>query len=163
MESLKSKKMKRMEIGFTCVQNAIDQGIDQKFRSHIKNIPMYISTNGLIPTIAFVMSKANKSEGKATDDSNKKSDAASYKYIGKVLIDYFNSFIFVNEYVTDLQGLVDRLFKLSMPAYRKCTLEALSMLKWTVKFAEGMIEKEDDDQKSEEQNSQDNGSDNHEG
>lgn len=140
VKSLKNKKMEKMAYGFKCVEEAKSQNIANFFKSHIKNIPMYIAVNGLIPTLAFIMSKSNKSN----------QEAESYRYIRKIIIEYLTEINVISEgakisfqqnKIKGFEILTSELFAKSATEYRKCTLEVLRMLEWTVKFADGMIEK----------------------
>lgn len=138
-----------MEFSFKRVQRAQEE-IDPIFKSHIKNIPMYINVNGLVPTIAFIMSKINKK-----DKENK--EVKSYRYIGTILIEYFYSYGLLSpkaqekldfddrkDIIKQLGIITDDLLSQNTTNYRRCTLEIISMLEWTVKFADGMIEASQD-------------------
>ncbi len=137
-----------MEYGFNKVKYAKSREFAAKFGSHIKNIPMYITVNGLIPTIAFIMSKATKN----------KEEAKSYSYIGEIIIEYLIKIGAINQIslsfervtIRDFENLVQELFAKSTSEYRRCTLEILSMLEWMVKFADGMIEDKEDEAKNKE-------------
>lgn len=135
MQSLKNKKLEKMQFAFRYVQEAKNGKWSADFRSHIKRIPMYLYTNGLIPTIAFVMSKVRKNE-----------QAYSYKYIGKIILKYFEQFELKGKEIAELEGLISELFLISENKvnYRRCTLELISMLEWLVKFSDGMLKNQDE-------------------
>ncbi|MTI60234.1 MAG: type III-B CRISPR module-associated protein Cmr5 [Firmicutes bacterium] len=86
MNKLRDIERERARLGFYIVKEIIKQDNEtaKKFKTHIKNIPMYIYANGLIATLAFILKKSNQS------NSNKLNlEEKSYNYISKILMDYF--------------------------------------------------------------------------
>lgn len=108
--------------------------IKKKFLSHVKSIPMYIYSSGLIATLALIMSKANK-------DST---ESKSYKFIKNIVVDYFNNDVCIHPFEgNDLFEIMNRVANIDeQKKYRLCTIDLLSYFQWLVKFAEGTIKGE---------------------
>ncbi len=131
---------KKAEFAFIKIQEVSDDK-NKKFKSHIKQIPMYIYNNGLIATLAFILKKANK-KGKESEETK------SYIKIGEILKEYLSDENF-NEYYknfksNDLEEIIKYLIckECGSGEYRRITLNVLSILEWLVRFSEGMLKDE---------------------
>ncbi|QTL97492.1 type III-B CRISPR module-associated protein Cmr5 [Iocasia frigidifontis] len=140
MNKLKDMERERARLGFYIVKEIIKQDNEtaKKFKTHIKNIPMYIYANGLIATLAFILKKSNQ------NNSNKLNlEEKSYNYISKILVDYFEQYTILKKIEVQeqkLENLIQEIINLSSEKeYRQYTLEVLFFLEWAVKFSEGMI------------------------
>jgi CRISPR-associated protein Cmr5 len=146
---VKIKDLKRQKAQFAFNKIAIiKEKIDNKdvnftekeFKSHIRNIPMYIYNNGLIATIAFAM---KKSKGSEEDNNNSKNNKNSYSVICDVFLEY------LREYVKDIDSeelyeIVEELIESESKNYRRITLDILSMLEWLVRFSDAILDDEGD-------------------
>lgn len=134
MSNIKDIYRDKARFGYYCVKQVVeneDLGVNKKdFKSHIKNIPMYIYTNGLIATLTFILVKSRKNK--------------SYEFIGKIIIDYFSKHtVFKKIEAQNVEKFIDELINAEQKDYRKYTIELISLLEWVVKFSEGMIDNDE--------------------
>ncbi|BBB92065.1 MAG TPA: type III-B CRISPR module-associated protein Cmr5 [Methylomusa anaerophila] len=137
INSIKGLEMGRASFAYEKVEDAVEKltkNDAKKYKSYVKKIPMYIKTNGLGPTLAFIRSK--------TDPDPAKSDtvyAMIYNQTTQWLKQDPKRVIIVNN------DLVKTIISLRSPEYRAATVEVLSLFNWLRRFAEGLIEGEADD------------------
>lgn len=109
------------------------------YKSYVRRIPMLIQTNGLGATFAFVKSKSN------SKDSGNKANAY------KVIYDQISEWIRVDEKqiieLKENEDLIEKIIQIPSSTYRALTLEILSLFNWLKRFADGMIE-DDNNSKS---------------
>jgi len=130
----------------------------QKYKSYVRKLPMYIKTNGIGATLAFIKAKtrSNKEQGReqtkdaqdrgqpeaAGQEARKKADdgkvyACIYRQLGEWLR--------VKQLLpAEEKELVVAVVSLRSPEYRIITNEVMAFLGWLSRFAEGMIEGEAD-------------------
>ncbi|WP_333858981.1 type III-B CRISPR module-associated protein Cmr5 [Clostridium sp.] len=103
----------------------------ENFKSDLRQLPMYIYTNGLIATLLFILKKSKNGK-----------EQNSYGKIQGIIEDYIkNSNInSLDFHEKDLNKFVDSLFSRDSKQYRRITLDIISLLDWLIKFADGMIE-----------------------
>jgi CRISPR-associated protein Cmr5 len=102
----------------------------KKYKSNVKNLPMYIKTNGLGATFAFVLSKSGNSS------LEKKAWFLIYYQMKGWLKNH-------KKYLLDgkeNEDLVKILIQLDSSKYRAVTIEVLAFFNWLRRFAEGLIE-----------------------
>jgi CRISPR-associated protein Cmr5 len=103
----------------------------KNYRSYVKKIPTMILSNGLGQTLAFIKSKSKKEN--------------AYKLIYEQLTEYMRS-----PYPTRIQmpedkkELIDWVISCDSEKYRYITQEILAFLNWLKRFAEGLIEEEEE-------------------
>jgi CRISPR-associated protein Cmr5 len=102
--------------------------INDKFKSHIKDIPMMIRTNGLAAAFAFVFSK--KDDG--------------YKHIERITKDWLKGTAPGDEPARDMildinEPFHQRLIRCTPEEYRRCTREIMSLYTWLKRYADGLI------------------------
>ncbi|AYD40246.1 type III-B CRISPR module-associated protein Cmr5 [Clostridium fermenticellae] len=127
---------KKAEFAFIKIEEIYKEN-NKKFKSYIKQIPMYIYNNGLIATLSFILKKSNK---------NKESEEGkSYCKICEILNGYLNDEKF-NEYCikprsNDLKEIIKYLAsnECGSGEYRRITLNVLSILEWLIRFSEGIL------------------------
>jgi CRISPR-associated protein Cmr5 len=103
----------------------------KEYKAYAKKIPMLIKTNGLGATYAFIKSKG-KNEGTPYD--------LLYNQTHKWLQMSQCPFIAL----TDKDDLVEKIIGLPSNEYRAVTNEVISLFTWLRRFAEGLIEGEDE-------------------
>ncbi len=118
----------RAERAFEYVQEVNGNPIAQKYKSLVRKTPMRIKVNGLDATLAFVFSK------KKTGNQH----ALLYEQLQKWLIE--------NDMVAANKEFVEYVIALEKNEYRVVTNELLAFLTWLRRFADGMIEGEEDDE-----------------
>ena len=99
---------------------------EKEYKSYVKKLPVMIKTNGLGQTLAFV---------KAKNDT--------YALIYKQLEDWLKKC--PNSVIRYDKDLVESVISLDSKEYRLATAEALSLLSWLRRFADGLIEGEGGD------------------
>lgn len=123
--------------------NEVAQNNNEKFKKKYKNgvvkkIPMMIKTNGLGATLAFA-----KSKGDANGSDEKKAWDKVYNQITEWLKKPQNSHLFETP-LTDREDLVHKVIESPSNHYRMTTVEVLAFFNWLRRFAEGLIEGEDE-------------------
>ena len=94
----------------------------KEYKSYVKKIPSLIQTNGLAATFAFMYSKKGTYE-------------VIYKQVEKWL----------KERDFDINGeFIKWIITQNSPEYRRVTNEVMGIFVWLRRFAEGMIEKDED-------------------
>ena len=102
----------------------------KEYKSYAKKIPMLIKTNGLGTTFAFMMSKGG------TYEIIGEQVLAWLKFDNKKLLPDANG-------IENFSELTQKVVELNSLEYRALTLEVLSFLNWLRRFADGLIEGED--------------------
>ncbi|RKD27937.1 CRISPR-associated protein, Cmr5 family [Caminicella sporogenes DSM 14501] len=126
----KDNRMKAID-AFEELEQVKNKDFKEKFKSHIKNIPMYIYTNGLISTLAFIFKKAKiyKKEQKGEEEK-------SYLKIYEIIKSYLK---YYEEIEGEKEQLLKNLLNLSSSDYRKISLRLINYLEYVVKFSEAML------------------------
>ena len=107
----------------------------KKYRAYAKNVPMMIKTNGLGATIAFIFSRKDKE--------------SAYGLLYKQLTDWLSQKQKNPINLSNDKPLVEAVVTLNSPAYRAVTAEVLALFSWLRRFAEGLIQDEEDHKKEE--------------
>jgi CRISPR-associated protein Cmr5 len=103
----------------------------KNYRSYIKNIPTMILSNGLGQTLAFIKSKSEKGN--------------AYELIYEQLTEYMRSpYTTRMQMPEDKKELIDWVISCDSEKYRYITQEILAFLNWLKRFAEGLIEEEEE-------------------
>lgn len=120
--AIKDLEKERSQFAYKCVVDAnTKKEIKKDYKSYVKKIPMMILNNGLGATFAFVYSK--KKSGNA------------YELIYKQTNDWLNK--------DSKEDLVKWIIDKNSQEYRATTNEVLALFNWLKRFADGMIEGED--------------------
>ena len=127
----------RAKFAWECVNQLIQQWNDEnskkklkEYRSYTQKIPMYIKTNGLGATLAFILSKKDKE---------------AYQKLGQQITEWLKQaptkIIDLKDVEDDnFESLVNIVISLNSPGYRALTIEVLAFLNWLKRFAEGLID-----------------------
>jgi CRISPR-associated protein Cmr5 len=103
----------------------------KNYRSYVKKIPTMILSNGLGQTLAFIKSKSEKGN--------------AYKLIYEQLTEYMRSpYTTRMQMPEDKKELVEWVISCDSEKYRYITQEILAFLNWLKRFAEGLIEEEEE-------------------
>ncbi|HOJ16539.1 MAG TPA: type III-B CRISPR module-associated protein Cmr5 [Caldisericia bacterium] len=111
--SLKTQNQERAEFALKEVK-----GQDRKFATYAKKLPALITTNGLIPTLAFLKSKGES------------------KQVYDVVDEWLNKKLLVNNNRDALEALIQADFNI----LRLATMEALALANWLKRMVEIEIE-----------------------
>jgi len=120
---------------------------DNKYKSYVKKLPSMILTSGLGQTLAFIVSKKQKEKNKqppGTEENPKNAYDLIYQQLTEYLKSETSARISMPKDKTDL---VEWVISLNSQEYRYVTEEVLAFLNWLQKFAEGMIETEEEGEK----------------
>jgi len=131
--NIKGIEQGRAKFAYDCVSFAIanlEHKKQKEFKSYVKKIPMLIKTNGLGATYAFILSKGKNDEKNAYHVIYQKT-AEWIKTDKKIITE-------------DFKDLSDMIIQQPSPTYRALTNEVLALFNWLRRFAEGLIEGEED-------------------
>lgn len=125
----------RAAFAYRCAEEGAGLNKKKEYKAYVKRMPMYIKTNGLGAAMAFAFSKGSK--GGQIDESNAWGLLHQHienwlKEDRKELIDFENG------------RLAPALTKVDSYTYRAVTIEVTAFLSWLRRFAEGLIEGEDE-------------------
>ncbi|MCS3901810.1 type III-B CRISPR module-associated protein Cmr5 [Methanococcus voltae] len=116
---------------FDCVKkvtNEKNDKLNKNYKSYARSAPMYIKVNGLVNTIAFYNSKKEKEE-------------EAYKFLLKHIEEYFSKEPVVDKLIKkNGKDFLDELCGLDTANYMLATERTLGLIGWLKRFAEGMIE-----------------------
>jgi len=136
-ETIISKLEKgRAEFAYRCVEKAIeifkDNSKKQKeYKSYTRKIPTMILSNGLGQTLAFIKAKSEKGN--------------TYDLIYSQLTEYMKSAHTVRiQMPKEKNDFVEWVISCDSSKYRYITQEILAFLNWLRRFAEGLIEVEEE-------------------
>ena len=111
------------------------------YKSYVKKVPTLIQVNGLAGTFAFIFSKMTKKK------DNKEKGTKQNPYGDWDLI-YFQTWEWLNQNykVNDKdKELVEWIIEQNPKLYKAITIEVLAFFSWLKRFAEGMIEGEENE------------------
>jgi len=114
----------RAAFAYECASKAKDQSYKEKYKSHVKEIPVFIKTNGLGQTFAFVNSKKNSKDGEAY----------------KLIYDQTSEWLSKNGFINSNDDMVKQIISKASLDYRQLTIEVISLFVWLRRFADGLIE-----------------------
>jgi len=126
----------RAEFAYKCLEKAIeifkDNSKKQKeYKSYTRKIPTMILSNGLGQTLAFIKAKSEKGN--------------AYDLIYKQLTEYMKSDHTARiKMPQEKNDLVEWAISCDSATYRYITQEILAFLNWLKRFAEGLIEAEEE-------------------
>ena len=126
--TIKAIEQGRAKYAFDAVksinENATNK-LKENYKSVAKKLPVWIKTNGLGQTLAFIKSKGGK-EGK------KNGYDKLYEQIGNWLQTDTNQWVPLGE-------LVEQVIQLQSSDYRQVTVETLALLNWMRRFVDGLM------------------------
>jgi len=113
---------------------------DDKYKSYVKKIPMMILTNGLGATFAFVYSKQKKEDKQKRKVGDEKNPKNGYDLIYKQVDEWLKQCHIQKSNDELIKWIIDQDSQL----YRATTNEVLALFNWLKRFADGMIEGEEE-------------------
>jgi len=143
--NLKQLEGGRAAFAYQCVKDAQqafgsnERGLkgQKAYKSYAKKIPMLIKTNGLGATFSYVLSK-QKAESDKKEYAYKLLHDKTAEWLGKEDKSYL---------LAGAEGddLISRLISLPSHRYRAVTVEVIALFTWLRRFADGLIDGEDED------------------
>ncbi|RLI60791.1 MAG: type III-B CRISPR module-associated protein Cmr5 [Candidatus Thorarchaeota archaeon] len=125
---------KRAERAWDDVSTVKQQDFRDKYGSLVKRLPMYVLTNGLGQTLAFLRAKGAVEPGKQPS-TEKKAHKAAYEHLSYWVTEQI--------YGTRDDKLLERIIRGDSQTYRRATAEALAYLTWLKRFAEAELPTEE--------------------
>ncbi|KQC07100.1 MAG: hypothetical protein APR54_06385 [Candidatus Cloacimonas sp. SDB] len=116
---------------------------DHQYKSYVKKTPMFIKTNGLGATIAFMLSKKNNKIKKGKKPGEKENPKNAYDLIYMQISYWFKDERNIHKF--DFDDFSKELCKMDSQQYRAITTETLALFSWLRRFAEGLIEGDSND------------------
>lgn len=126
---------------------------DGKYKSYVKKIPTMIISNGLGQTLAFIHSKRckkierikeNGQEIEIKPGERERNPKNAYDLIENQLIRYFKNKAINIKMPQDKEDFCSWVISLDTKSYQVVTNEVLALFNWIKRFAEGMIEEEEE-------------------
>ena len=134
--TIKGLEQGRAKFAYECA-NQVPKELKESYRSHVKSFPMLVKTNGLGSALAFLFSKRDKEQG-------------VYKRIGNDIVNWLKKDEKYKNYglgkLSDLKSLTEGVIEIDSPEYRALTIEVLAFFSWLRRFADGLIEGEDENE-----------------
>jgi CRISPR-associated protein Cmr5 len=157
MSNLRILEGGRAKFAYECAQEAVNAGDKSvelgkregyfkatNYKSYVKKAPMWIKTNGIGAAFAFILSKkAKEKDGKPP--GSEKNPKNAYDLLYEQTMAWLRSE--GKEYLLGEKrdkDLVAALVELPSHEYRAVTVEVLALLNWLRRFAEGLIEADED-------------------
>jgi CRISPR-associated protein Cmr5 len=123
----------RAETAFDDVKEGSGKDFKAEYKSIVVKAPALLKANGLVPTIAFLFSKQHSSSG------------AAHKLLCSQIARWLSiKGIVILAPESNCGQFVKILVKMTCVEVRRATNETIAYLNWLKRFAEGMIEKDDD-------------------
>ena len=133
--TIKGLEQGRAKFAYDCALEGSKIEKKKEYKSYVKKVPMLIKANGLGSTFAFIKSKS-------TDDKSKPGYA--YHLIYNQTKDWLKN---DNKKLLDIgedDNLLEKIISLDSIEYRAVTIEVLAFFNWLKRFADGLIEGEDE-------------------
>ena len=121
---------------YECAEKGSKIEKKKEYKSYVKKIPMLIKTNGLGPTFAFIKAKSSNDQSKAGYAYH-----LIYEQAKRWLIRDEKNIVEIGEN----DDLVEKIISLNSQEYRVVTIEILKFFNWLKRFADGLIEGEEDE------------------
>jgi CRISPR-associated protein Cmr5 len=160
---MKQSELNRAKFAYECVSNAVSAlkevkelnfqnlesiqknkyfKISKYYKSYVKKVPSLIQVNGLAGTFAFIYSKMVKNK----DGNEKGTEKNPYKDWDLI---YFQVWEWLNQnYKSNEKSkeLIEWIIEQNSEIYKAVTIEVLALFSWLKRFAEGMIEVEENNE-----------------
>ena len=157
MSTLKGIEQKRADYAYKCAKDegkpicvdkekavkpfGVDYYADKQYKAYVKKIPMFVKTNGLGATFAFVLSKRTKEKdvkGVKIQPGQSGNPKNAYDLIYKQTAEWiYNKYPFTVDFS-------EFIITQNSNEYRAITNEVISLFTWLRRFAEGLIDGDDD-------------------
>lgn len=119
-DTIKGIEQGRASFAYKCANLASKKDFGEDYKSYVKKVPIYIKTNGLGQTFAFI---------------NSKGDNPAWCLIYEQTKDWLVSKNLVNSN----DDLVKQIIESESFRYRQLTNEVISFFIWLRRFADGLI------------------------
>lgn len=118
-DSIKGIEQGRAIFAYQCAEKASTKTYSEKYKSYVSKVPIYIKTNGLGQTLAFIKSK----EDNAWD----------------LIYNQIKEWLVSKNLINNNDDLVKQIVECESFEYRQLTNEVTSFSTWLRRFADGLI------------------------
>ncbi len=129
--SIKGIEQGRASFAYQCAIFASKKDFSGDYKSYVRKVPVYIKTNGLGQTFAFIKSKEDKPAWNLIYNQTKE-------------------WLVSKDLINNNDDLVKQIIGFESFRYRQLTNEVISFFTWLRRFADGLIA--DEDQSKEQKN-----------
>ncbi len=131
LSNMKQSELNRAKFAYDCVDSVLSKNkkTQESYKSYVKKIPTLIQVNGLAGTFAFVFSKKGDKEGQ--------------KEAYKIIYEQVDNWLKQNYKNDNNEELAKWIIEQNPKLYKAITIEVLALFSWLKRFAEGMIEGEE--------------------
>lgn len=121
---------------------------DDKYKAYVKRFSMLVKTNGLGASVAFVLSKQKKTDKEQREPGHHKNPKNAYDLIYKQIWEWLNregkQYLIQKKDGSLYTDLAEATISMESNQYRSLTVEILALFTWLRRYAEGLINSEDD-------------------
>ncbi|RKY17086.1 MAG: type III-B CRISPR module-associated protein Cmr5 [Planctomycetota bacterium] len=133
----------RAEIAFRFAKAGANIAKRKDYRSHVRKFPSMVLTNGLTQAVVFAYSKAGKEKVEnLKNPASPPNSADPWALVYRQMEQYLRGSPFALIDANKL--LVDQLVEMESPEYRMVEQDVLAFCNWLRRFAEALIEAEDE-------------------
>ncbi len=132
LTTIKGLEQGRAEFAYDCAKEGNEINKKKEYKSYVKKIPILIKTNGLGATFAFMLSKGG-----------------TYIFIGEQVLAWLKNdekgLLTDAEHIQSFEDLTGWIISRNSSEYRALTIEVLAFFGWLRRFADGLIEGEENE------------------
>lgn len=128
VSTIKGLEQGRATFAYNCALVGKNLKRNTEYKSYVKKVPMLIKTNGLGETFAFIHSKKNNE---------------AYQLIYNQTAEWLRT----DEKIKPNDDLLKKIISMDSSDYRAVTNEVIAYFKWLIRFADGLIEGEADNER----------------
>ncbi len=119
-DTIKGIEQGRASFAYQCAMSAREKDFSGEYKSYVRKVPVYIKTNGLGQTFAFIKSKDDKSAW-----------GLIYKQTKEWLVS--------KDLIDSNEDLVKQIIESNSFKYRQLANEVISFFIWLRRFADSLI------------------------
>jgi CRISPR-associated protein Cmr5 len=121
---------------------------DDKYKAYVKRFSMLVKTNGLGATVAFVLSKQKKIDKNRNEAGSEQNPKNAYDLIYNQIWAWLNreekQYLIKRENGSLYSDFAEATISMGSNQYRSLTVEVLALFAWLRRYAEGLINSEDE-------------------
>lgn len=141
MSKLRNLNLEVAQFALNSVKDVKDEENAKKYKTLVKKMPVLIQKNGLVGTLVFNLSKIEKEkQHELVLNQIKEWCMINFK------LEFIREKLEVNKEKEDNTDFILKITELSPLEYRLVTKEMMILFSWIKRFADGMIEGEDNNE-----------------
>ncbi|MGQ9609372.1 MAG: type III-B CRISPR module-associated protein Cmr5 [bacterium] len=126
-DTIKGIEQGRAIFAYQCAEKASTKIYSGEYKSYVSKVPIYIKTNGLGQTLAFIKSKEDKSAW-------------------NLIYNQIEEWLVSKNLINNKDDLVKQIVECESFKYRQLTNEVISFFIWLRRFADGLIAEQSKEQ-----------------